>query len=48
MPSPRALPNSPSFFGPKISRTITRITSRCMGANSPLSIETSVKTARCI
>jgi hypothetical protein len=48
IPSPRALPNSPSFLGPKISRTITRITSRCIGANSPLSTETSVKTARCI
>src|SRR6266853_2656989 len=38
IPSPIPLPNSGSFLGPNTSRTIPKITSRCIGWNNPSSI----------
>src|ERR1700690_1863220 len=34
-PSPRPLPSSGSFLGPKNNRAMKKITSRCMGWNRP-------------
>src|SRR5271157_3141911 len=40
IPSPSPLPSSGSFFGPKTSRAMAKITSRCVGRNRLSSINT--------